>query len=48
MTIRELTEDERADYDMLISNAKQLTLFGTEEDLDAGDYVIERLDEEEF
>lgn len=46
--MRELTEEERADYDMLISNAKQLTLFGTDEELDARDYVIERLDEEEF
>lgn len=46
--MRELTEEECADYDMLISNAKQFTLFGTEKELDARDYVIERLDEEEF
>ena len=46
--MRELTEEERADYDMLVDGAKQLTIFGTEEELDARDYVIERLDEEEL
>ena len=46
LTMRELTEVERAEYDMLVDGAKQLTIFGTEEELDARDYVIERFDEE--
>ena len=46
LTMRELTEVERAEYDMLVYGAKQLTIFGTEEELDARDYVIERFDEE--
>ncbi len=44
--MRELTEEERTEYDMLIDGAKQLTIFGTEEELDARDYVMELFDEE--
>ncbi|WP_408069361.1 hypothetical protein [Butyrivibrio sp. JL13D10] len=41
MQIRELTEAEREAYDEMIKNAKQLTIFGTEEELDANDYIFE-------
>ncbi len=40
MAVRELTDKERTEYDVLIENAKQLTLFGTEEDLDPDDYIF--------
>ncbi len=39
---RELTEAERAAYDEMTKNAKQLTIFGTEEELDTNDYIFER------
>ncbi|WP_155829927.1 hypothetical protein [Butyrivibrio sp. AC2005] len=42
MQIRELTEAERAAYDEMTKNAKQLTIFETEEELDANDYIFER------
>ena len=32
--MRELTEEERAEYDVMISGAKQLTIFGGEEEFD--------------
>ena len=44
---RELTEAEKAAYDNLIEGAKQLTIFGTEEELDARDYLFEDLDDKE-
>ena len=44
--MRELTEEERTEYDMMITGAKQLSLFGGEEELDAKDYVIDRYDDE--
>ena len=47
MIMRELTDEERSEYDMMIAGAKQLTLFGTEEELDARDYVIDRIEDEE-
>jgi hypothetical protein len=46
MCSRELTEAEKAAYDSMVEGAKQLTLFGTEEELDTRDYVFEYLDEE--
>ncbi len=42
LQIRELTEAEREAYDEMTKNAKQLTIFGTEEELDAMDYIFER------
>ncbi len=44
MYSRELTESERAAYDKMVEGAKQLTIFGTEEELDPGDYVFEASD----
>lgn len=40
--VRELTQAEREAYDEMIDGAKQMTLFGTEEDLDSRDYVFEQ------
>ena len=37
MQIRELTEAECVAYDEMTRNAKQLTIFGIEEELDAKD-----------
>ena len=42
LQIRELTEAECVAYDGMTKNAKQLTIFGTEEELDANDYIFER------
>ena len=42
MQIRELTEAEREACGEMTRNAKQLTIFGTEEELDANDYIFER------
>lgn len=39
LQIRELTEAERATYDEMTKNAKQLTIFGTEEELDVKDFM---------
>ena len=44
--VRELTEEERIAYDNMIDGAKQLTLFGTEEELDPRDYIIDRGNDE--
>lgn len=38
---KELTEAEKAAYNEMIEGAKQLTIFGTEEELDPRDYVFE-------
>lgn len=43
---RELTEAEKAAYEEMIDGAKQLTIFGTEEELDPRDYVFEYPDYE--
>lgn len=42
---RELTEAERADYDRMVEGAKQITIFGTEEDLDPRDYIFDDSDD---
>ena len=47
MQIREITEAEREAYDEMTKNAKQLTIFGTKEELDAKVFIIDRQDEEE-
>jgi len=44
---RELTEAEKSDYDKLVAGAKQLNIFGIEEDLDANDYIFEAKTDEE-
>ncbi|SDB68045.1 hypothetical protein [Butyrivibrio sp. INlla16] len=44
MQIRELTEAEKQSYDEMSEGAKQINLFGDEEELDAKDFVIERTD----
>lgn len=44
MQIRELTEIEKQAYDEMIEGARQINLFGDEEELDAKDFVIERPD----
>lgn len=46
MYSRELTEVEKAAYDRMVEGAKQLTIFGTEEELDPRDYIFEYPDEE--
>lgn len=48
MQIRELTEAEKQSYDEMIEGAKQINLFGDEEELDAKDFVIERTDPGEY
>ena len=45
--VRELTQAEREAYDEMIDGAKQMTIFGTEEELDPRDYVFEKLEYEE-
>ena len=42
LQIRELTGAEREAYDEMTKNAKQLMIFGTEDELDANDYIFER------
>ena len=44
--VRELTEAEKTAYEEMIDGAKQLTIFGTEEELDPRDYVFEYPDRE--
>lgn len=42
---RELTEAEKSAYDKMVEGAKQMTIFGTEEDLDSRDYVFDGPDD---
>ena len=44
---RELTEAEKAAYNEMIEGAKQLTIFGTEEELDPRDYIFEYPDDKD-
>ena len=44
---RELTEAEKSAYNEMIEGAKQLTIFGTEEELDPKDYVFEYPDDKD-
>ncbi|WP_155829706.1 MULTISPECIES: hypothetical protein [unclassified Butyrivibrio] len=39
---RELSEKEQNEYNKMIQGAKQLNLFGEEEELDARDFIIDR------
>ena len=39
---RELSEKEQNEYNKMIQGAKQLNLFGKEEELDARDFIIDR------
>ena len=39
---RELSEKEQNEYNKMIQGAKQLNLFGEEEELDAKDFIIDR------
>ncbi len=39
---RELTQKEQNEYNKMIQGAKQLNLFGEEEELDAREFVIDR------
>ena len=41
MSIRELTEAEKQTYEEMIDGAKQINIFGMEEELDARDYIFE-------
>ncbi len=45
MYSRELTEAERAAYDKMVEGAKQLTIFGTEEELDSRDFIFDMVDD---
>ena len=38
---RELTDEEKKLYDHMLEGAKQLNIFGEEEELDARDFIIE-------
>ncbi|MBQ9304442.1 hypothetical protein [Butyrivibrio sp.] len=38
---RELTEAEKSAYDKMVEGAKQMTIFGTEEELDPRDYIFD-------
>jgi len=38
---RELTEAEKTAYDKMVEGAKQMTIFGTEDDLDSRDYIFD-------
>ena len=40
--VRELSEKEQNEYNKMIQGAKQLNLFGEEEELDARDFIIDR------
>ena len=44
---RELSEKEQNEYNKMIQGAKQLNLFGEEEELDARDFFIDRACETE-
>lgn len=39
---RELSEKEQNEYNKMIQGAKQLNLFGEEEELEAKDFTIDR------
>ena len=43
---RELTEAEKTEYNTMVKTAKQLNIFGEEEELDAKDFIIEPPDYE--
>ena len=45
MYSRELTEAERAAYDKMVEGAKQLTIFGTEEELDSRDFIFDMVND---
>ncbi len=38
---RELTDEEKKAYNHMLEGAKQLNIFGEEEELDARDFIIE-------
>ena len=42
---RELTEAEKSAYNKMVEGAKQMTIFGTEEELDSRDYVFDYPDD---
>jgi len=44
---RELTDEEKRTYDLMLEGAKQLNIFGEEEELDAKDFIIYPLDNNE-
>ena len=44
---RELTEAEKNEYNAMVETAKQLNIFGEEEELDAKDFIIEIWESEE-
>ncbi|SDB56786.1 hypothetical protein [Butyrivibrio sp. INlla16] len=44
---RELTDEEKKAYDHMLEGAKQLNIFGEEEELDAKDFFIYPLDNNE-
>ena len=41
---RELTDEEKKAYDHMLEGAKQLNIFGEEEELDAKDFIIDPID----
>ena len=41
---RELTDEEKKAYDRMLENAKQLNIFGEEEELDAKDFIIDPIE----
>ncbi|WP_155829590.1 MULTISPECIES: hypothetical protein [unclassified Butyrivibrio] len=43
---RELTEAEKTEYNTMVETAKQLNIFGEEEELDAKDFVIDAIEED--
>lgn len=43
--VRELIEAEKTAYNEMIDGAKQITIFGTEEELDPRDYVFDYPDD---
>lgn len=45
--VRELSEKEQNEYNKMIQGAKQINLFGEEEELDARDFIIDRSCESE-
>lgn len=44
---RELTDEEKNAYDQMLKGAKQLNIFGEEEELNAKDFIIEIWESEE-
>ena len=44
---RELTDEEKKAYEHMPESAKQLNIFGEEEELDAKDFIIYPLDNNE-